>query len=175
MESFLEPNKVLNQLELQNNMKAADFGSGSGGWVIPLAKRLEQGLIYAIDILEEPLSVLQARANAERISNIRIIRANVESKNGSTLPDSSVDLALLTNLLFQAEDKKAVLEEAKRILKKGGKILTVDWKDKTSLGPKQGRITATEIKEMALELGLKLEKEFSAGPHHWGLILEKSD
>lgn len=173
MESFLDPNKTLNQLELQNNMKAADFGSGSGGWALPLAKRLEQGLVYAIDILKEPLSVLQGRAKAEKISNVRIIRANVESEKGSTLPDSSVDLALLTNLLFQAEDKKGVLEEAKRILKKGGKILAVDWKDKISLGPKQGRISEAEVKETALELGLKLEKEFSAGLHHWGLIFVK--
>ena len=53
--------------------------------------------------------------------------------------------------------------------------MAVDWKDKTSLSPKQGRISEAEVKEMALELGLKLEKEFSAGTHHWGLILEKSD
>ena len=170
---FLNPQQILSQLELRNNMKAADFGSGSGGWAIPLAKRLEDGLVYAIDILKEPLSALESRARIEKISNIRILRANVESKNGSTLQDSSLDLALLTNLLFQAEDKKAVLEEAKRILKKGGKILAVDWKEQSSLGPSQGRISEAEVKKMAQELGLELEKEFSAGPHHWGLIISK--
>lgn len=170
---FLNPRQIIGRLELRSNMTAADFGSGSGGWVIPLAKRLEEGLVYAIDILKEPLSALESRAKIEKISNIRTIRADVESKQGSTLQDSSVDVALLTNLLFQVEDKKAVFEEVRRILKKGGKILAVDWKEQSLLGPKQGRILEKEVKNIAQEFGLNLEKEFSASQYHWGLIFSK--
>ncbi|PIP24588.1 MAG: hypothetical protein COX33_01180, partial [Candidatus Nealsonbacteria bacterium CG23_combo_of_CG06-09_8_20_14_all_36_125] len=50
---FLNPSEVLKQLNLKKNMVAADFGSGSGGWAFPLAKKLEEGKVYAIDILEE--------------------------------------------------------------------------------------------------------------------------
>ena len=48
--TFLNPQEVLNHLELEGDMVAADFGSGSGGWAIPLAKRLKFGKVYAIDI-----------------------------------------------------------------------------------------------------------------------------
>ena len=120
MEDFLNPSKILKQLKLRKDMVAADFGSGSGGWTIPLARKLEDGLVYAIDILEEPISALKGKIALDKIPNIKTIRSNVEDKNGSTLPDSSVDLILMTNLLFQAEDKKAIFAEAKRILKKGG-------------------------------------------------------
>ena len=46
---------------------AADFGSGSGGWVIPLAKILTKGKVWAIDVQDEMLSALKGRADAEKI------------------------------------------------------------------------------------------------------------
>ncbi|MCJ7786975.1 class I SAM-dependent methyltransferase [Patescibacteria group bacterium] len=172
MEGFLNPNKILNNLGLQKDMVAVDFGCGSGGWVIPLAKRLEEGKVYAVDILEEPLSALQSRAKLEKLSNIETIRANVE--RGMSLVANSVDLVLMTNLLFQIEDKKAVFSEAKRILKKGGEILVVDWLPKVPLGPKKGRVSPDSVKKMAKDVKLKLKKEFTAGACHYSLVFTKN-
>jgi len=171
MEGFLNPEEVLKQLKLKKDMIVADFGSGSGGWALPLAKKLEDGMVYAIDILEEPLSALRSKALLEKIFNIKIILADVEE--GVDLPKESIDIILMTNLLFQVEDKKKVLEEGKRFLKKGGKILVVDWSPEAPLGPKEGRISPEEVKEMAKNLSLKLEEEFKAGVFHYGLIFTK--
>jgi ubiquinone/menaquinone biosynthesis C-methylase UbiE len=173
MKGFLNPNEVLKELNLKEEMNAVDFGSGSGGWVIPLAKILEGGKVYAIDILEGPLSALRVRMNTENIINVQIIRSDVESKNGSTLYNSFCDLVLMSNLLFQCSNKKAVLEEGKRILKPGGRILVVDWKEGAQMGPKQGTVSPDEMKEMAEGMGLKLEKEFEASSFHYGLIFVK--
>jgi len=170
-QGFLNPNEILKQLKLKKNMIAADFGSGAGGWAIPLAKKLEEGKVYAIDILEEPLSALKSRAALEKIFNIETIKSDVEKT--SKLFRNSCDLVLMTNLLFEIEDKKKVLEEGKRVLKEGGKFLVVDWKKDASLGPKEGRVSEKEVEELAKELGLKLEKKFTAGLYHWGLILLK--
>lgn len=172
-EGFIDPNQALNQIDLAPNMIAADFGCGSGFWAIPLAKILKDGKVFAIDILKEPLSALKGRADSERILNIQTICSNVESKGGSKLGDNSVDLVLMTNILFQVENKKAVFLEAKRILKSGGKILVVDWLPKAPLGPEKGRILAEEVKKVAKDFGFKFEKDFKAGGHHYGIILEK--
>ena len=89
------------------------------------------------------------------------------------MPNSSADLVLMTNLLFQAGKKKEIFEEAKRILKSSGKILVVDWKENSPQGPQEGRISEKEVKKMAENLGFKLEKEFEAGIYHYGLVLRK--
>ena len=149
MEDFLSPADVLNQLDLKEDMVAADFGSGSGGWAIPLAKRLKEGKVFAIDILEEPLSALKGKAELLNISNIETIRADVEGGKISQIGDSSLDLVLITNLLFQVEDEKGALKEAERTLKGKGMILVVDWKEKAPLGPKEGRILEAEVKKIA--------------------------
>jgi len=171
MNSFLNPREVLRELKLKEDMVVADFGSGSGGWVLPLAKKLEEGKIYAIDILEEPLSALRSKVKLEKLSNIEIVRADIEK--GTPLISNSVDLVLMTDLLFECEDKKIILEEGKRVLKPGGKILIVDWKTSAPLGPKEGRVSSRDIKKIAKSLGLKLEKEFEAGIYHWALIVVK--
>lgn len=170
---FLNPQQILNKLKLSRDMSAADFGSGSGVWALILAKILEDGIVYAIDILEGPLSALRGRIQIEKINNIRIVRSNVENANGSTLPDSSIDLALMTNLLFQCESKKNVMGEGKRVLKKGGKILVVDWIKDNPLTKEIEYVSFDEIKKIGKGLNLKLEKEFEAGAYHQGLIFEK--
>lgn len=164
MNGFLNPSEILKQLELRKDMVACDFGCGSGGWAIPLAKVLEKGKVYAIDILEEPLSALGARIKAEKISNIKIIRADVEA--GSKLPDNFCDLVLMTNLLFQAEDIRGVLTEGKRVLKKRGKILAVDWKKEAPCGPKSPPLAGSRFAGFSSPVLNKISLGFapSAGP-----------
>jgi len=168
--AFLEPNKVLKELSLKKDSVAADFGCGSGGWVLPLAQILEDGKVYAIDILEEPLSALRSKMKTFKISNIEPIKENVEKS--SKLFDNSCDLVLMTNLLFQVDDINKVLKEAKRILKPRGQALIVDWQDGSNLGPEK-KILAEDVKKNAENLGFEFKKEFKAGIYHWALILVK--
>jgi ubiquinone/menaquinone biosynthesis C-methylase UbiE len=167
-QQFLNPEKILEKLDLNKKMVAADFGCGSGGWAIPLAKKVKW--VFAIDIQEEPLSALRGRMRMEKVFNIDPLKGNVEGK--TTLISESCDLVLMTNLLFQVDDIKKVFEEAKRVLKKGGKILVVDWKENVEVGPEK-RVSKEKIREVAKELGLIFEKEFEAGIYHFGLIFSK--
>jgi len=170
-EEFLKPQKILEQLDLKEEMTAADFGCGSGGWALPLAKKLEEGRVYAIDVLAEPISALKSKAQTQKIINIETMLADVE--RGVNLQDQSCDLVLMTNLLFECDDKKKVLEEGKRVIKPGGRVLVVDWIKDNPLTKQIEFISFDEVKNIALELGLKVEKEFPAGAYHYALILAK--
>jgi len=171
MEAFLNPNEILSQLNLQSGMVAADFGAGSGGWSIPLAQILSDGQVFSVDILEGPLSALKSRAKLSGISNIQTQVADVQK--GTKIIANSCDLVLMTNLLFQCEDKKAVFGEGRRVLKDGGRILFVDWKKSTSFGPRARAVAQEDAKKMAEEVGFKVEKEFEASPYHYGLVFIK--
>ena len=170
---MLKPEKILEELDLKKNMVAAEFGCGSGFFAIALAKKLEDGLVYAIDVQQGPLSALSGAAASEGVKNIRIIRSDLEKSKGSTLSDSSLDLVLIPNILFQVEDKKAVISEANRVLKRGGKLLIIDWLPEKEGVPVKGRVSPEAIKNIAKEIGFELKKEFQPGPFHYGLIFEK--
>ena len=171
MANFLNPEQILNQLDIESDIVVADFGCGSGGWVLPLAQKAEDGVIYAVDILQEPIDALKAKADSLSLSNIKTILANVEKD--VKIQDESCDLVLMTNLLFEIEDRKSVMEQGKRILKPDGKILVVDWKKKNSVVEEKDTISAEEVKKIASKIELKLEKEIDAGVYHYGLVFEK--
>lgn len=171
MEAFLNPEQILSQLNLQKSQVAADFGAGSGGWSLPLAKILSEGRVFAVDILEGPLSALSGKAKLAKIINIQTMVADVTK--GTKITPSSCDLVLMTNLLFQCENKKAVLTEGRRVLKESGKILLVDWKKSASFGPRDRAVLPEDIKKLAEEAGLKVERQFDASLYHYGFILVK--
>jgi ubiquinone/menaquinone biosynthesis C-methylase UbiE len=170
-EGFLNPSQILKIFSLKEDMIVCDFGCGSGGWVIPASKILTKGMVYAIDVLEDAISALNGKISAEKLFNIKTMLGDVEK--GVKLKDEYVDAVFMTNLLFQVSDKKFVLEEGKRVLKKGGSILIVDWNKDAPVGPKDSGVSLEEVKKIGEEVGLTVEKEFDAGNFHWVLILKK--
>jgi len=174
MVTFLEPEKIIEQLNLKQDCRAAEFGCGPGEFTIALARVLPKGMVYALDIQEEPLSALMGKARSEGLLNIKIIECDIEEPKGSTLQDDSLDLILVTNILFQSDQKKEMLREAKRILKPKGKIVVIDWKKDSPFGPEQNRVSLEEIEKlMRLELDIRLIEEIEAGTYHWAAIFEK--
>ncbi len=164
MSDFLNPQKVINELELQETMSIADFGCGSGGWVIPLARKDKNHMIYALDVLEPALSALKSNAEMEKVYNIRTIRCDVEK--GTGLRDDFLDVVIMSNLLFQVEDREAVLDEGRRVLRKGGRLVVVDWIIEGDNGEE-------ELDRVIKEKEFGLIKSINSGESHFAKIYEK--
>lgn len=174
MPEFINPAEVLKKIDLKADMIAADFGCGSGGWVIPLSRRLEKGAVYAIDVQPTALSALEGRLRLQGITNIKKVLADVECPIDE-LADESCDFVLVTDLLFQAEEKDEVFKEAKRVLKPAGRLLVVEWIESSPLGPKQGRVSPDRVKQIAQRFNFALIKDFQAGDYHFALVFQKKD
>ena len=174
-QSFIGVDKIINQLDIKQNMVIADFGAGHGFFSIAMAKKVgPSGQIFAIDVLESAIEGIRSRAKMEGLFNIRLIRGNLEKPGGSTLSDESCDMVMMANILFQAPDKTAVLNEAKRILKPGGRLSAVEWRPHIGIGPKKEyRITEEELKQMIGAAGFSNPEAIDAGSHHYGFIFLK--
>ena len=82
-----------------------------------------------------------------------------------------MDLVLVANVLFHAKNKNAIIREANRVLKKGGKLLVVDW---AKSSPIAGKITKAEVKNVASKLKFQFDSEVDAGEYHYGLVFKKT-
>lgn len=173
MADFLHVEEVITHLDLASDMSAAEFGCGSAVFSLALAKRMPKGKVYALDVQEEKLSALKGRAILEKVGNITTILCDLEAFEGSTLLDETLDIVLVTNVLFQCENKYIIIQEAKRTLKRGGQLLVIDWLKKGPFSPKEGMISPEEVKKIADTLGLTLKKEFAVGDYHYALIFIK--
>jgi ubiquinone/menaquinone biosynthesis C-methylase UbiE len=172
---FMNPDKIVEELNMRSGMIVADFGCGSGYFTIPIAKIIKNsGKIYAIDVLNEALENVLSKAKLYDLLNIKTVRANIETVGGSKIKDGSVDLAILANVLFQCNDHNSVLIEAKRILKSDGKIVIIDWIPKeVPLGPKYEHcLNEEDIKKLSIKNGLKVTKKIDAGSQHYGMVLK---
>ena len=175
---FVRPENVIETLNIGPSMAVADFGCGSGHYVIQAARKVgKSGKVYAIDIQKEMLSYVRAQAKLEGLINIETIWTDLETPDATRLRNDSVDLVIVSNILFQAENKNAVIKEAYRILKSGGRAAVIEW-DIENLPDKFGpamdsRVSPKTAKDLFEEMGFISEKEFNPGDHHYGLIFRK--
>ncbi len=174
--SFIGVDKIIDQLDIRQNMIIADFGAGHGFFSVALAKKVgPSGQIFAIDILESSIEGVRSRAKLEGLFNIKLVRGNLEKPGGSTLKNDSCDMVMIANILFQVPDKTALLSEAKRVLKSGGCLVVIEWRPYIGIGPKKEyRITEEELKQMINASGFSGAQEINAGSHHYGFIFLKS-
>lgn len=164
-ESFLNPEGVVDEWDIRPGETIADFGAGSGFFSIALAKRVGYaGKVYALDIRQEALDAIKSKAKLYRLLNIDLVRVNLETERGSGIKNDTMDKVVISNILFQAENKKNIIEEAFRILKSGGVAIAIEWKEK---------VKKDEVERLFADAGFSLKKEFGAGSHHYGLIFKK--
>lgn len=174
--SFVDPEKIIEKIDLAGVMSAADFGAGAGFYTIALAKALgPRGKVYALDIRKEMLEIVRSKARAFHLSNVEALWADLDSPHGSNLKDLTMDLVVISNILFQIQSKEALAAEALRILKPRGKLILVEWsEDPGALGPPlKDRITRRDAENLFLKAGFLLDREFQAGEHHYGLLFKK--
>jgi len=154
-------------------MSVADFGSGSGIYVLHIAEALEHsGRVYAIDVQQDLLKRVRNEAHRRGFKNVDVIWTDLEHAGASKLADQTLDLVLISNLLFQVQNKAAVLTEAWRILKPKGRLAVIDWSESFGgMGPQKADVVSKEKALMlARENGFELQREFAAGAHHYGMI-----
>jgi ubiquinone/menaquinone biosynthesis C-methylase UbiE len=171
---FAHPRRNIGALGIQGGMKVADFGAGGGAYTLLIAERLGgSGHVYAIDVQRDLLRRTANEAEKRGFKNVEIIWADLETPRASKLADHSIDLVLISNLLFQIPDKLPVLGEARRIVKPGGQIALIDWADSfRGMGPQKEDVVSKEAAiGLAEAAGLSAVREFVAGAHHYGLIL----
>lgn len=172
--SFAHPETNINSLGIQPGDTVADFGAGSGAYVLGVAERLKNaGRVYAIDVQQDLLRRIRNEAHKRGFTNVETIWSDVERHGGAKIKDAHVDLVLISNLLFQVEKKDVVLAEAARILKPSGFLVIIDWSDSFGgMGPQKKEVVKKDTAyDLAYRAGFELVREFPAGAHHYGLVL----
>lgn len=176
MTNFLEPERVVDAIDIRPGMKIADFGSGHGYYSIPFAKRVgDKGKIYAFDVQEAAVEAVRSHARLNHYANVEARRVDLEKDRATGLNDNAVDMVFIANILFQAEDKSALVREAHRILIPGGTTAVIEWqKTGGPLGPPPSlRIAPKETEKLMTAAGFSKEREFDAGAWHYGIIFKK--
>lgn len=174
-ESFFNAQFILSQIQFDKTINdALEFGSGYGTFTIPAAKIIN-GNFYAFDIDPVMIERLTERVSEENLSNVKVVNRDFVIE-GTGLNDNSTDYVMLFNILH-AENPLALLNEAYRILKPGGRVGVIHWihSSITPRGPSLDiRPTSLQCVDWLLKANFKIiNKEIALPPYHYGIIANK--
>lgn len=169
----MPPYETLEKFGLSDQGVFLDIGCGIGYFTIPAAEILKHGKVIGIDIMEEMLQYVRERAGS--LTNIEFKKSDEYS---FPIEDSSVDYAMLSNVLHEVEDKVKYLKEIKRVLRNNSSLYLIEWDKESKIGnygpPLEHRLSRANVKDLCIKLNLRVEKELSISENHFGMIIKMS-
>ena len=178
---MLKVSDFFGELKLQDHAHVADFGCGVGENAKILSELLPHGKVFAIDVHKDLLEHLELDIKKElkkekpTLQNIIPVWGNIEELDGTRLRDESIDAILISNTFYLLIHKKTCVLEMKRVLKKGGQILFVDWHKAVGQAQMHTNVVLQEkeIVNLFTEADMKAHPLIHKDDNHFVLIVEK--
>src|SRR5215217_5673642 len=110
--------------DLHEGETVLDLGSGAGADVLISGRRVgPTGKAIGLDMTDEMLELAREHAAEADVENVEFVKGYMEE---IPLADGSVDVVLSNCVINLAADKRKVLSETARVLKRGGRFAVSD-------------------------------------------------
>jgi precorrin-6B methylase 2 len=163
---------IVQAMELKPDMVVADIGAGTGYYTFRVAKLLPKGKVYAVEIQDELIGMLNKK-KTETNANVEVIKGDTLSVN---LPANSVDLAFLVDVYHELSWPREIINSIKNSLKGDGKILLIEYRGEdpnVRIKPLHKTTVAQLTREMQSN-GFVLDKRIETFPIQHFLLFRRS-
>jgi ubiquinone/menaquinone biosynthesis C-methylase UbiE len=174
---WISPRDLAACLELKPGMVLAEMEAGTGELAIPISRQVSPGgKVFAVDCRPSMLDALRQRLR--ELTEPAPVEPVEGSPACSNLAEASCDVVIVADLWRQLEDREAMLREARRVLKPGGRLAILEWRPGGSVPPGPPLEQRIAMKEVirAVELSSwSLDKVRESDPHGYVLVFEPTD
>ncbi|UOD35321.1 class I SAM-dependent methyltransferase [Deferribacteraceae bacterium V6Fe1] len=162
----IPPEFIRKAVGLVNVETLVDIGAGTGLFSLALLNEFKCKTVYACDVSDIMIDWMKENIVTKHTEIIPLKSDEVKVP----LPDNTADLVIMMNLHHELDEPELILKDAFRVLKKGGKILIIDWKKvEMNEGPPLGmRVCPEDVKKQLSAGGFEniqvidgLEKHFT--------------
>lgn len=158
--------RLVELLPLGSGDVVVDLGAGSGVLTFPIAWRVPDGKVFAVDIQPEMLDALMSRAETLDVENVVPV---LGTETDPSLPDPSleenqVDLALMVDAYHEFSHPREVMEALVRSLRPRGRVALVEYRAEDPTVP---------IKELHKMSEAQARKEMAAVGLEWERTIDE--
>jgi len=123
-EQKLQIQRVMDILGIKDGAQVADIGAGSGWFTVRAARRVgSSGTIYAVEINQDYLKHIEARAAQEKLSNIHAV---LGKEDDPLLPANSIDAVLLLKTYHEIAQPIRLLNHTRAAMRAGALLGIID-------------------------------------------------
>jgi ubiquinone/menaquinone biosynthesis C-methylase UbiE len=168
-DSFQKPDEVIRALRLDRTDTIADLGCGPGYFTRPLARAVDRGIVYAVDVEPRQLYRLHEHLAADQLANVVPVLSSLSDPH---LPPRRMDVILVVDTYHHFDDRPRYLRTLARTLKPGGRLVIIDYyKRKLPVGPPVDHKVAREtVLREVLAAGYELLEEPTVLPYQYFLV-----
>ncbi|MEE4192941.1 MAG: class I SAM-dependent methyltransferase [Halieaceae bacterium] len=116
---------LIERLPLEADFHVADIGAGTGYFSFPVAQRVPQGRVYAVDIQPQMLAYIEERKRETGVDNVVPTRGREDNPN---LPPGAVDLAFIVDAYHEFSHPREMGEALLQALKPGGLLVLIEYR-----------------------------------------------
>ena len=165
------PSKALDALELKPGMVVADIGAGSGYYSSRIARRVgPTGRVYATDIQQGMIDILDRRITAEGLTNITTVLGGMDDPR---LPPASIDLAIMVDVYHELQQPQVFLQRLKATFKPNGRLVLLEFRKEDPKVPilEVHKMSVAEVKQEMEAEGFVLDKVIDVLPWQHIIVL----
>ncbi|MCW8800517.1 MAG: class I SAM-dependent methyltransferase [Desulfobacter sp.] len=166
-------------LPVKSGSVVLDLACGKGIYSMFLSEIIgDTGLVYAVDLWQEGLQLLDKEIEDKNINNILPMLNDATAE--IEIDDYSVDVCLMATVLHdfgEMNKSGAVLEQMKTILKPGGHLAVIEFKkiDGPPGPPKKIRLSEDETEKMVAGYGFRTVRTEDIGEYNYLMLFKETD
>ena len=167
--------QLLKELQVKPGQVICDMGCGNGFYTLKLAQLTgKTGRVYAVDIQQKMLDMLQRRAHAVQVQNIVPL---LGTETNPRLPENSIDLVLMVDVYHEFSQPAAMLKATRKSLKPAGRIALVEFRAEDPQVPikPEHKMSKQQILKEFPANGLKLTGQFDKLPWQHLMFFSRGD
>ncbi len=166
--------KFIKNLKLPETAQIADIGAGSGYYSLELAERYPQGMVWAVDIQQEMLDILENKAKKQGVENVKLL---IGSETHTNLPKEQMDMVLLVDVYHEFSYPKEMLTSIYESLKPDGSAVLLEFKAEDPQIPikRLHKMSLSQAQREFEASGFRLEEKQSNLPWQHFLVFKKME
>lgn len=163
---------LIASLPLEADFVVADIGAGTGYFSFPVAARVPQGRVLAVDIQPEMLEIISSRIIQSGTTNVEPVLGGVKSPN---LALNSIDLAFIVDAYHEFSHPFEMGQGLFEAVKPGGQLVLIEYRGEDASVPikRLHKMTAQQAGKEIRALGFKGPEVLDVLPQQHILIFTK--